>query len=125
MIRLTSESEAIRILNQPATIQRLETVAEKMTVQPWLCEVNNHKMLFVFWCVEGMSFEVHIARDGEPSPLDRIMAKDIMDWVFSNGAEKIITNCPEGKISNMARKMGMTECGHVGNNLIFEVKSWV
>ena len=123
MIRLGSEDEAIEILSEPETIKRINKIPERTLYQPWIVEQGKYKMLFFFWPVGGMVFEVHIATPKSDIIKCRALAKELMNWIFSLGAVKIITNCPAGKIANMAIKMGMTPYKTEQDAIYFEALS--
>lgn len=125
MIRLATEKEALAILSEPETVQRINKIPEKVIYQPWMAEQGSYKMLFFFWLATDFVCEVHIASPKSAIIKCRDLAKEIMTWVFSMGATKIITNCPPGKIANMAVKMGMKPYKTEGNIIYFEVLSWV
>ena len=120
MIRLCSQSEALEILNEPQTIERLGLISEKV-FSPWIVSEGDHKLMFVFWIVSEGEYEMHIACPKKSIIKSRFLAKKAMDFVFSLGAKKIITDCPKGKISNMAIKLGMSEYKRVGDKVYFEV----
>lgn len=121
MIRLCSYKEAIRILNEPETIERLGIVTEDLKVQPWIAEQGEHKMMFVFWLVRDSVYEVHIASPKKSVIKSRGLAREVIEFAFNAGARKVITNCPEGKIANMARKLGMVEFKREQDKIWFEV----
>ena len=123
LIRLATEDEAISILSEEKTVRRINKVPEHVVYQPWMAEQEGHRMLFFFWSTHGLVFDVHIASPECSIIKCRSLAKEIMDWVFSMGATKITTNCPEGKIANMARKMGMTAYKTEGDIIHFEAAS--
>ena len=125
LIRLGSEEEAIEILSEPETIKRINMVPERTIYQPWIVEQGNYKMLFFFWPVGAMVFEVHIAAPKSNIIKSRALAKELMNWIFELGAVKIITNAPHGKIANMAIKMGMTPYKTEQDVIYFEVLSWL
>ena len=125
MIRLALEQEAIKILNEPQNIKRIGVVSEHMSYQPWIAEDGCYRIMFVFWCVDNKTVEAHIV-----SPIDSIiksreLTKEIMNWLFKHGANRIITNCPKGKISNFVIKLGMTPYKTDGENIYFEALSWL
>lgn len=109
MIRLASNSEALKIMNEPQIVERVGKSAESFHYQPWMVENDlGHRLLFVFWQVsDDMTFEIHIAAPKDSILSCRKLAAEALRWIFAMGAEKIQTNCPKGKISNMAIKMGM------------------
>ena len=125
MIRLAPEKEALEILNEPQNVSRIGIVSEHMKYQPWIAEDGHYRIMFVFWHVEGETFEVHIAASNNSRIKSRVLAKEIMNWVFKHGANRIITNCPEGKISNLAIKLGMTIYKTEGKTMHFEALSWL
>lgn len=125
MIRLATESEALAILNEPQNQQRIGIMAEKTIYQPWIAEQDLHQMLFFFWLLDIGTYEVHIAAPKRSIIRCRALAIELMEWLFRLGASTIRTNCPEGKIANMARKLGMCETHRAGNTVYFEVASWV
>jgi hypothetical protein len=126
--RVASQKEAIYILSEPETIARTGVIPSDLIVQPWIVERSKSKMLFVFWeraDIGELVFEVHIAALKRDIRMSRILAKDIMTWIFKHGAVKIVTNCPSGKISNMAEKLGMSLVKEDGAQKYYEVRSWV
>jgi hypothetical protein len=125
MIRLCSQKEAIKILNEPQNIKRIGLVSESMKYQPWIAEDGAYRLMFVFWHIEDETYGVHVA-----SPIDSIiksreLAKEIMNWLFNHGANRIITDCPKGKISNFVIKLGMTPYKTDGETTYFEALSWL
>ncbi len=125
MIRLASQDEAIEILNEPQNCNRIGLVTEKLIYQPWMVELKDKKMMFVFWMLDKDVCEVHIACKKDSILKCREMSKEVLDFLFSYKVNRVITNCPEGKIANLARKMGMTEYDRIDNKVYFEVLSWV
>lgn len=122
MIRLCSADEAIKILNQPQIAERVGLLTDKLSVQPWISYQGNYKMLFVFWLVSDGVYEMHIACPKKSIIKSRELAIEALNFALSNGANVVITNCPEGKIANMARKIGMTETKIETDKIWFEVK---
>jgi hypothetical protein len=123
LIRLGSEEEAIKILSEPETIKRIKKIPERTTSTPWIVEQGEHKMLFFFWPVGNMVFEFHVAAPKSAIIKSRSLARELMRWIFSLGAAKIITNCTRGKIANMAIKMGMTPYKTEQDIIYFEASS--
>lgn len=125
MIRLASQEEAIDILNEPQNANRIGLVTEKLIYQPWMVELKDKKMMFVFWMLDKETCEVHIACKKDSILKCREMSKEVLDFLFGYRVNRVITNCPEGKIANMAKKMGMTEYKKIDKTVYFEVLSWV
>jgi hypothetical protein len=125
MIRLAGKEEAKSILNEPQNIKSIGLVTKTLLSQPWICSVDNLKMVFVFWMVDDSTCEAHIACSKDALLKSRDLAKEIITWLFNCGAKRVITNCPNGKISNMARKVGMNKYKTIGETNYYEVKSWV
>ena len=125
MIRLGSEDEAIEILSEPETIRRINMMPERTLHQPWIVEQGKYKMLFFFWPVGDMIFEFHIAAPKSDIIKCRSLARELMDWIFSLGATKLVSSCPAGKIANMAIKAGMTPYKTDKNDIYFEISSWL
>lgn len=125
MIRLALQSEAIDIMNDPRIVERVGFVTNQFNYQPWIAFNDlGHKLLFVFWQATEGAFEFHLTAPRDSIMSCRKLAHEALSWVFSVGAKSIITNCPKGKISNMAEKLGMglTHCD--GNQQYYEVKLW-
>jgi hypothetical protein len=125
MIRLAGKEEAKAILNEPQNIKSIGLITKTLLAQPWICSVDNLKMVFVFWMVDDSTCEAHIACSKDALLKSRDLAKEIITWLFNCGAKRVITNCPNGKISNMARKVGMNKYKTIGETNYYEVKSWV
>jgi hypothetical protein len=125
LIRLALEQEAINILNEPQNVKRIGVISEHMKYQPWIAEDGRYRIMFVFWHVEGGTFEVHIASPIDSIIKSRILTKEIMTWIFNHGARRIITNCPSGKITNFVIKLGMSPYKKEGETTYFEALSWV
>lgn len=123
MIRLSSEQEALGILNEPQNIKRIGLVSEHMKYQPWTAEDGDHKIMFVFWRVDSETVEVHIAAPKESIIKARDLSKEIMSWIFSLGAKRIVTVCPKGKTSNFVIKLGMTPYKTDNETIYFEALS--
>ena len=124
MIRLCTQDEALKILNEPETVKRLGMKSERMTFQPWVSEQGDHKLLFVFWLKSKGVAEMHIAAPKKSILKSRLLACDAINFVFGVGASKIVTNCPKGKISNMAVKLGMKQYKSADNQIYYEVSKW-
>ena len=124
MIRLATHSEAIEILNEPQNQNSIGLKTESLIYQPFIVERDQSKMMFVFWMV-GNDCEAHIACKKDSILQARNMCKELIDWLFSLGVKRIITNCPRGIISNMAKKVGMKEYKQDKNLIYYEVLSWV
>ncbi len=123
MIRLATRTEAIEIMNEPQIVERVGVMAEKFLYQPYIASNENHVLLFVFWETDiPKVYEMHIAVPRASILSCRELAKLAMNWVFYMGADKIVTNCPKGKISNMAKKLGMTL---TSEHHYYEVDKWV
>lgn len=125
MIRLASQEEAIEIFNEPQNVNSIGLITEHITFQPWICSQDNLKMVFVFWMVDSETCEAHIVCSRKAIIKSRELAKELMTWIFSHGAKRIITNCPKGKISNMAKKLGMNKYKTIDQINHYEVQSWV
>ncbi len=122
MIRLALQSEAVDIMNDPRIIERVGFVTNQFNYQPWIAFNDlGHKLLFVFWQVKEGSFEFHLTSPRDSIMSCRKLAREALDWIFEMGAEKIITNCPKGKISNMAEKVGMKLASTDGNHHYYEI----
>lgn len=124
MFRLATSAEAIDVLSEPETVKRTGKVPESLIAQPWCVSDGDSKMIFLFWVLEPGTYEVHIAAPKKDIRHSRRYASLIIKWLFSNGAERLVTNCPEGKISNLARKLGMKEYKRDGREIYFEVLRW-
>jgi len=124
MIRLCSQDEAIEILNEPQNAGRIGLKTERLIYQPWIVEQDRKKMMFVFWMNKNKTCEVHIACKKDSIIKCRMLSKEVLKFLFSYGAERIISNGPEGKIANLARKIGMKEYKRDSENVYFEVKLW-
>lgn len=124
MIRLASQKEAKDILLEPQIVERVGLLAEHIKVQPWIAFNDKHKLLFVFWEVDNRVYEMHIASPKDSILSSRVLAHQAMTWLFNLGADKIITNCPRGKISNMAEKLGLKLYKTEGQKNFYEVRQW-
>jgi len=125
MIRLATQEEAIEILNEPQNIKSIGLITKQITFQPWICSQDGLEMMFVFWMVDSETCEAHIACSSKAITKSRLLAKELMTWIFNHGAKRIVTNCPHGKISNMARKLGMSKYKTIDKTNYYEVASWV
>lgn len=124
-VRLASEDEALAVISEPETVKRLGKTPEHMTVQPWIIEASDFKMVFVFWLVGNGVYEAHIAMPKADIKASRYLCFYMLKWLFTQaGAKKVITNCPSGKIANLAKKLGMKQYKKEGNTLHFEVTPW-
>ena len=124
MIRLANHKEALEILNEPQNQQSVGMISETLFSQPWICSQDGLKMMFVFWMVEDGVCEAHIACSKKAIIKSRLLAKELISWIFTFGVKRIITSCPAGIISNMAEKIGMNKYKSVGNTNHYEVLSW-
>jgi hypothetical protein len=124
MIRQCCLQEALLILNEPQNQKRIGKIADGLSYDPWIVEQGSTKMMFVYWPVNNLVYEMHIACPKDSIINSRDLAREAMEYVFSLGAFKIITNCPAGKISNMAKKLGMTEFKRLGKTIHYEVSQW-
>jgi hypothetical protein len=124
MIRLASDKEAKHILLEPQIVARVGLLAEHIKVQPWIAHNDMHQLLFVFWEIEDGVYEMHIASPKDSIRSSRKLTVEAMEWLFSMCADKIITNCPRGKISNMAKKLGLKLYDTDGQTDHYEVTSW-
>lgn len=123
MIRLARQKEAIEIMNEPQIVDRVGIMAERFLSQPYIASNEKHVLLFVFWETNAPGvYEMHIAVPRASLLSCRKLATEAMSWVFNMGADKIVTNCPKGKISNMAKKLGMTL---THEHHYYEVDKWV
>jgi len=125
MIRLASEEEAKAILLEPQIVGRVGLTVEHFRFQPWLAYNRDHRLLFVFWEQSDGVYEMHIAAPKDSILSCRNLATEAMSWVFSMGAKKIVTNCPSGKISNMAKKMGLKITDSIDGQDYYEAESWL
>ncbi|WP_333608812.1 hypothetical protein [Arsukibacterium sp.] len=122
MIRIATNEEALELYNQPEIVERVGVFAESFYYQPWVAMSGDAKMLFVFWVVDPGTVEVHIAQPRKYLKHSRELCFKIIHWLFQLGAKRIITDCPPGKIANLARKVGMTEYKSDPDTVYFEVK---
>ena len=125
IIRLAGHDEAMSIVREPDTINRIGKIPDQMTCQPWVFEDCGYRLLAVFWIVSLGCYEAHIAMPKREIRASRWLAYQLLAWLFSHGANRVQTNCPEGKIANLARKLGMFETGKMNGTIYFEVTPWV
>jgi len=121
MIRLASQDEAIKILNEKQNVDSIGLVTERLIYQPWIVQVDHYKMMFVFWMVDGDTCNVHVACKKDSILKCREMAKEILDFLFSYGVKRVTTDCPKGKISNFVTKLGFAPYRTDGDTMHFEV----
>jgi len=112
-VRLAPIAEALEILSEPQIVARVGSAPISLRHQPWIIDYAGARMLFIFWPLGSVPnvYHVHIACPLQSIRACRILAKGVDEWLFSIGAEVLVTSCPEGKIANMARKLGWTEIG--------------
>ncbi len=109
-------------MNEPQIVERVGFVTEKFNYQPYIAYNDNHILLFVFWETDTTKvYEIHIAAPRESILSARKLSTEALNWIFEMGAEKIITNCPKGKISNMAEKVGMKLAAINDNHCYYEI----
>ena len=125
MIRQATKSEALKILNEPQNVKRIGAVSADLKYQPWVAIQNEHRLIFFFWSVEGDSCEVHIVAPKDSILKSRILAKEIIGWLFKSGVKRIITNCPKGSIENFAKKIGMNIYKTENGTAYLEARLWV
>ena len=125
MIRLSGLDEAKSILLEPQIVDRVGLMVEQFKFQPWIAYNRGHRLLFVFWEKSNGVYEMHIAAPKDSILSCRSLAKEAMSWVFSMGAKKIVTNCPKGKISNMAKKIGLKLSVSENGQDYYEAESWL
>lgn len=124
-VRLAEEWEAIEILSEPDTIRRTGKIPEHTVFQPWICEDVDSKMLFFFWSTgQPRVYEFHVAAPKKDIGASRKLSLELMEWLFTHGAKKLVSNCPEGKIANLARKVGMRVYARNDQTVFVEVESW-
>lgn len=123
MIKIATQAEALALYNRDDIVQRVGKKAESFIYQPFIAQHKEAAMMFVFWPVDD-AIEVHIAQPKEHISASRILCRQIIEWLFRHGAERIITNAPPGKIANLARKVGMTPYQVDPDKIYFEVKKW-
>lgn len=125
MIRFATKKEVLDIMNEPQIVERVGKTTESFIYQPHIAYNKEHILLFFFWeTVIPKVYEMHIAVPKESLLSCRKLATEGMQWVFKMGADKIITNCPKGKISNMAKKLGMTLIRDDNGHHYYELKKW-
>jgi len=124
MIRLASQAEAIEILREPQTVARLDMHPEELVEQPWIAQQGEHRLMFVFWEIGKQIYEMHIAAPKDSILSCRKLAVEAMTWLFDMGAEKIVTDCPSGKIANMAKRLGMRFTHEANGKEYYEVMRW-
>jgi hypothetical protein len=124
MIRLCSQQEAIDIFNQPKNMHNIGLITKSITFQPWICSQGSMRMAFVFWMVDSDTCEAHIVCSEDAIIKSRELAKELIAWLFSHGVNRVVTNCPKGRASNMAKKIGMKKYKTVNNQYYYEVLSW-
>lgn len=124
LMRLASDAEALDIVSEPATIQRIGKLPEKMLCQPWVVEDQGYRLLAVFWFIAPGIYEAHIAMKRGDVIACRWLAYQLLKWLFAHGASCVRTNCPEGSIANLARNLGMRETSRDEQQLHFEVSPW-
>ena len=125
MIRLASQEEAIEILNEKQNAESIGLVTEKTIYQPWIVQVDNFKMMFVFWMIDKETCNVHVACKKDSILKSREMAKEILNFLFSCGVSRVITDCPKGKISNFVVKLEMKPYKCDEETTFFEILSWL
>jgi hypothetical protein len=126
MIKKATEDQAFCILNEDKNIRSIGLITEELKYQPYLCQIENFKMLFFYWPIKQKgACEVHIACAGDSILKSRVMAKEIINHLFSLGYKRVTTHCPQGRIANMAFKVGMVEYQRQGARIYFERLSWV
>ncbi|MEY8206107.1 MAG: hypothetical protein RPR40_13670 [Bermanella sp.] len=125
MIRKATKHEALPVLNEPQNAKRIGMVSTDLKYQPWVAIQNEYKLIFFFWPVEGDSCEVHIVAPKNSILKARILAKEIIEWLFKSGVKRIITNCPKGSIENFAKKIGMNIYRTENGAVYMEVRTWL
>ncbi len=125
MIRQANKSEALEILNEPQNVKRIGAVSTDLKYQPWMVSQKERRLIFFFWPVEGDSCEVHIVAPKDSIFKARLLAREIIEWLFKNGVKRIITNCPKGSIENFAKKIGMKVYKTDNGTAYLEARPWV
>ncbi len=124
MIRLASEKEALEIMQQPINQKGIGCKPTYLKFQPWLCVQGDAYLVFVFWEVGNYIYEVHICTSDHSRKNARDLAKEVITWLFKNGAKKVITSATTKSIGNMALKVGMNYMGFMDNKYYYEVSKW-
>jgi len=124
-VRLASLDEAVEILSQDKVVERTGKKPGQIIYQPWMVEEGEAQMMFFFWEVENGLYEVHIATMLTRTNIrkSREFCRKVVSWVFEHGAEEIVTNAPEGQISNLARKIGLDELYTIDKTVHFSMRS--
>lgn len=124
MFRQCEKAEALEILREDSILSRTRVFPKELLHQPWICEKDGAKLLFFFWEVEPFVYEMHIACPKKSILKSRELAYWALIYVLSFYAKKVITNCPKGKIANMAKKLGMKQARSIQNTIFYEVSLW-
>lgn len=121
MIRIATQKEAVDLFNKTEIINRVGKKANSFIYQPFIAFNANSEMLFVFWSNDDGSVEIHIAQPREYIHSSRELCGKIINWLFDHGAQRVVTSAPEGKIANLARKVGMRKYKADSELIYFEV----
>jgi hypothetical protein len=124
-IRRASLTETLDILNDPKLVLSMGVPSESNIERDdyYIITLKSYTMLFTLKEREGKVYEGHLAVPKASIRASRILALIALQWIFNKSGfdvNAVITSCPEGTASNLARKIGCTEVSvdkELGNGL--------
>lgn len=124
-IHSATPEEYHSIVTEPNIINPIKEANQGLTPDyednSYIIKYREYRLLFTIFEKHPGVYEIHIACPRNSIIASRALALAIMTWVESkySNTKAIITNCPEGKIANMVRKLGFIQIDKEEDKLHF------
>ncbi len=122
IVRPATEAEWLEIVTEP----QIASLIRKDAAYNEHCHLvlyNQYRLLATFWeTTEEGIYEVHIACPKASIRASRVLTLGGLQWLASpegRNAKAAITNCPEGTMANLCRKLGYKEIRRIKDILYF------
>ncbi len=119
-VQPASREDCLDLLDTPAVLEsfglssfdELPTCLDTYADPFYKLTYKKYRLLFTYFERNAGVYEIHLACPKDSVIASRVLSLYIIHWMFKlSGLNPVVltTNCPEGKIANMLRKMGTTE----------------
>jgi hypothetical protein len=122
----------LAILSEPQ-LRKVLPIEEGLSLEDYICwqaptlyvaRAGNYKLLFHYSSLGEGVWDIHIGCPKDSIRASRKLSLAAMQYVAHKNEScfrALTTNCPEGKIANMCRKLGATEIKTLNSRVYFMV----
>lgn len=131
-VQIASRDDCLAMLATPAILEsfglntstELPAYLDSYADTFYKLSYTKYRLIFTYFERSAGVYEIHLACPQDSTRASRLLSLYIIYWMFRDSGLNPIaltTNCPEGKIANMLRKMGTTELKTINNLVYFTV----